>query len=138
MCGIAGIIGFDTKTLPLMLDQIRHRGPDGRGVWETENVALGHLRLSIIDLSTSANQPMIDQQNGNVIIFNGEIYNYKELKDELKSHYNFRTESDTEVILAAYAKYGVDCIRLLRGMFAMAIFDASKKELLLARDRVGI
>lgn len=138
MCGIAGVIGDDVGALPIMLDRIRHRGPDGEGHWEFDRVALGHLRLSIIDLSTAANQPMIDQESGNVLIFNGEIYNYKELKKELLGYYEFRTESDTEVILAAYSKYGVEFLKKLRGMFAIALFDSKKNELLIARDRIGI
>ena len=140
MCGIAGIIGSGRVNVSVkeMLEKIRHRGPDGLFYYEADHVAFGHARLSIIDLSTSANQPMVDPSTGNVIIFNGEIYNYLELKDTLKSQYNFLTESDTEVLLAAYAVYGINFLEHIRGMFAFALFEKKSGKVLLARDRFGI
>ena len=139
MCGITGIIGrnFNHTHLDAMVERIAHRGPDGRGKWQTEGVSLGHLRLSIIDLSDRAAQPMHCNQTGNVIVFNGEIYNYKELKAEL-SDYSFRSDSDTEVILAAYATWGVNFLSRLRGMYSIALYDNRSQNVLLARDRLGI
>ncbi len=144
MCGIAGI--FNTKKnrypsltqhLKVMGDILIHRGPDDSGVWANKNEFIGfsHRRLEIIDLKTG-HQPMQDHL-GNTICYNGEIYNYIELKEELKD-YPFKTTSDTEVILAAYNKWGFDCLNHLRGMFAFAIWDEKKQRLFLARDRFGI
>jgi asparagine synthase (glutamine-hydrolysing) len=122
-----------------MTDIIAHRGPDSEGVWVDGNVGLGHRRLSIIDLSEQAAQPMISEDRSAVITFNGEIYNYRELARSLESKgVIFSTRSDTEVILKLYATYGHGCVDHLRGMFAFAIWDRGKKELFLARDRVGI
>ena len=142
MCGIAGIYKKDSNPnlsakLDLMGDILAHRGPDDNGKWITENNKVGffHQRLSIIDLSKSAKQPMTDQ-NGNWIVFNGEIYNYKSLKNDLRE--NFFSNSDTEVILRAYKKWGKNCIKHFRGMFAFAIWDESKQELFCARDHFGI
>ncbi|MDF3047364.1 MAG: Asparagine synthetase [Candidatus Midichloriaceae bacterium] len=147
MCGILGLFqlqkALDRRTIgnyaKILSDIITHRGPDDQGVWVEENarVALAHNRLSIIDLSDNAHQPMV-ADNGLVIVFNGEIYNYIELRDSLKSHWNFRSKSDTEVILALYSKYGNDCLQYLRGMFAFAIWDPKKNKLFCARDRFGI
>jgi len=140
MCGIAGIVGYNKSgtTVHSMLEKIAHRGPDGLFYWNGENVAFGHARLSIIDLSQAANQPMIDPLTGNVIIFNGEIFNYIELREQLKSQYQFVTNSDTEVILAAYQTFGINMISRLRGMFAFALFDKHLNKVLLVRDRLGI
>ena len=140
MCGIAGIVGYNKSgtTVHSMLEKIAHRGPDGLFYWNGENVAFGHARLSIIDLSQAANQPMIDPLTGNVIIFNGEIFNYIELKEQFKNDYQFKTNSDTEVILAAYQLYGVGMFSRLRGMFAFALYDAHLKKVMIARDRMGI
>ena len=138
MCGIAGICGDVDMQVRDVLKKISHRGPDGYGEWKNEYFELGHLRLSIIDLSVSANQPMSDDQTGNQIIYNGEIYNYKELRSELASGYHFKTNSDTEAILAAYRKWGADCFSHLRGMFSIAIYDNKKNSILAARDRIGI
>jgi len=142
MCGIAGIVGLnDLETagnrIGRMNRSLAHRGPDATGVFVAEKVALGHLRLSIIDLSESANQPFFDASNRYVITFNGEIYNYLEVKRQL-SDYPFRTDSDTEVILAAYTMYGADCLSMLNGMFALAIWDRERRELFVARDRLGV
>ncbi|MCA0446049.1 MAG: asparagine synthase (glutamine-hydrolyzing) [Bacteroidetes bacterium] len=141
MCGIAGIAGqvLNPSLLTGMMDKIAHRGPDGRAKWESvSGFQLGHLRLSIIDLSAEADQPMKCPVSGNVVVFNGEIYNYLELKKELSGFYPFKTSSDTEVMLAAYLKWGDAFLSHLRGMFAFALFDLSKNSLLLARDRFGI
>lgn len=142
MCGIAGIISKDTGRISRdniikMTDAIAHRGPDGTGCWinGTGEVGLGHRRLSIIDLSTEANQPMhyLDRYS---IIFNGEIYNYPELKESLKGS-PFSTQSDTEVILALYDKYKEDCLKYMDGMFALVIYDDQTKQIFAARDRFG-
>ena len=140
MCGIAGIFGNNSTGTGIeqILGSIKHRGPDGMGYWKEDNISLGHARLSIIDLSAEGNQPMTDHNNGNVIICNGEIYNYLEIKNKLKGVYPFRTSTDTEVVLAAYQVYGIDLFKELRGMFAFALYDKAKQKVLLARDRFGI
>ena len=121
-----------------MCDVLAHRGPDGSGVWTTRGVGLGHRRLSIIDLEGSS-QPMHSADGRAVIVFNGEIYNYRELRAELKSGgAQFRTEGDTETILAAWQRWGPDCLSRLNGMFAFAIYDLPTKQLFLARDRLGV
>ncbi len=144
MCGIAGILNLEGKYydgldrhLNVMNELQIHRGPDGKGTWSHKNkhIGLAHRRLSIIDLSTG-DQPMKDRY-GNILVFNGEIYNYIELKQEL-SEYSFQTSSDTEVILAAYQKWGEDCVDHFEGMFAFALWDESKQKLFCARDRFGI
>lgn len=145
MCGIFGFVsdsprppGVSSAELDLGLDRIRHRGPDGTGKWVSPDgqVGLGHVRLSIIDLETGA-QPMHSDDGRYTIIYNGEIYNYIELRDELGGS-DFRTRSDTEVVLRAFARWGPDCVNRLRGMFAIAIWDAAEQKLFLARDRFGI
>lgn len=140
MCGIAGITGKNKVDIPIegMLNKIKHRGPDGLFYWGNQEVALAHARLSIIDLSSDANQPMLDPETGNGIVFNGEIYNYKEIKREIGSRYDFKTSSDTEVILAAYNLYGIHFLERLQGMFAFALYDQSKNKVLCVRDRFGI
>ncbi len=144
MCGIAGIYNFKAQkikglvlSLELMNELQAHRGPDGEKIWvhSQEHVGFAHRRLSIIDLETGV-QPMMDK-SGNVLCFNGEIYNYLELKEELRG-YSFKTRSDTEVILAAYQKWGIDCVNHFRGMFAFALWDEEKGQLFCARDRFGI
>jgi len=143
MCGIAGIFNkkgigqFDIKLVERMNDIQRHRGPDDEGIWMHSNQHAGfaHRRLSIIDLETGK-QPMTDSAS-NTICYNGEIYNYIELRQEL-SGYQFSTTSDTEVILAAYQRWGTDCVNHLRGMFAFAIWDEKEGRLFCARDRFGI
>ena len=144
MCGIAGKINFANEApvslseIEAMLRPMRHRGPDGQGIHLDGNVGLGHLRLSIIDLDTGA-QPMTNEDRTVWIVFNGEIYNFRELREQLlaKGHV-FKSKSDTEVIIHAYEEYGVDCVAKLRGMFAFAIWDSKRRRLFLARDRVGI
>lgn len=140
MCGIAGIIATNSENyesgLARMLERLKHRGPDGSGVFAFPNCALGHTRLSIIDLATGA-QPMLDKAKSLAVTFNGEIYGYKELRDELASDYAFETSSDTEVILAAYRKYGEAMIDKLPGMFAFGLWDESQQKFFAARDRFG-
>jgi asparagine synthetase B (glutamine-hydrolysing) len=140
MCGIAGIIG-DYKEIQLdaMLASQHHRGPDATGKYfDAGFAALGHNRLAIIDLSAQSNQPFIDNSGRYVIVFNGEIYNYIELKSDLQNQYDFKTESDTEVLLAAYIIYGKECLHKCNGMFAFAIWDKQEKKLFAARDRFGV
>jgi asparagine synthase (glutamine-hydrolysing) len=142
MCGIAGYIDLNslaTETvIKQMTDAISHRGPDGFGHKLFGNIAIGHRRLSIIDLSSGA-QPMSDSSGNIWITFNGELYNYLELKNELITiGYKFRTSSDTEVIIYAYQKWGETCLQKFRGMFAFAIVDLTKKKLFIARDHFGI
>jgi asparagine synthase (glutamine-hydrolysing) len=141
MCGICGWVSCsgrqtDSSTLKKMTSVLRHRGPDDSGYWLSKNVALGHTRLSIIDVDTGS-QPMVDD-SGCVIVFNGEIYNFREIRRTLtKRGVLFRTSSDTEVILKAYNFWGESCVQQLDGMFAFAIVDPNNKRLFLARDRLG-
>ena len=145
MCGIGGIVSLGSEAIPdlearleLMNHLQRHRGPDGQGRWthRSGSAGLAHRRLSIIDLQ-AGDQPMRDA-SGNVIVYNGEIYNYLELREELGADEGFSTESDTEVILHAYRRWGRDCVRRLRGMFAFALWDEKNQRLFCARDRFGI
>ncbi len=144
MCGIFGKMFFDrTRTvspedLHQMSKTLAHRGPDGEGVWTGDNVGLAHRRLAIIDLRPEAGQPMCNEDGTVWITFNGEIYNFQELRADLQSHgHVFRTNSDTEAIVHAYEQYGRECLDRLRGMFAFAIWDSRSKTLFVARDRVG-
>ena len=144
MCGITGTVFFDKErtidpaVLKTMTDSIHHRGPDDEGFFIEGNVGLGFRRLSIIDLTTG-HQPLANEDDTVWIIFNGEIYNYQELQDNLiKQGHVFRTKSDTETIVHLYEQYGTDCLQYLRGMFGFAIWDARKKQLFCARDRFGI
>ncbi len=121
-----------------MVSCLTYRGPDADGIYLDEKISLGHNRLSIIDLSKSANQPMLDNKEELIIVFNGEIYNFQELKKELEDEYQFKTKSDTEVILAGYRKWGRNLAEHLNGMFAFAIWDKRNQSLLCARDRAGI
>ena len=146
MCGIAGIVSIKAEPivhlegqLEIMNWLIRHRGPDGEGIWADPNaiVGLAHRRLSIIDLSPTGAQPMV-ADNGTVISFNGEVYNYIELQRKLRDRWRFKSRSDTETVLAAYDRYGDDFLAELRGMFAFALWDQRRRRLLCARDRFGI
>ncbi|MFN8369795.1 MAG: asparagine synthase (glutamine-hydrolyzing) [Bacteriovoracaceae bacterium] len=147
MCGIAGIIALNSdkrisaverSELAGMLSLINNRGPDGFGFWSDSysNVLFGHVRLSIIDLALGK-QPMVDTNSNLAITFNGEIYNFLELKKTYLTSYPFKTNSDTEVILALYDKFGEDFPKYLRGMFALAIYDGKKNKVILARDHIG-
>jgi asparagine synthase (glutamine-hydrolysing) len=161
MCGIAGILSraeFDLPALAAMGDAMVHRGPDGEGFVVSDlrsplemtrrprpltgagpSVGLAHRRLSIIDLSTNNDQPLVDEAGEFAIALNGEIYNYRELRAELeRSGHKFRTTGDTEVALRAYAEWGVDCVQRFVGMWAFAILDRRERRLVLSRDRFGI
>lgn len=139
MCGICGFNWKDEHLVSRMSGSIAHRGPDQEGIFCDDNISLGHRRLSIIDLSEQGRQPMFNEDSTVCLVFNGEIYNYKELQKDLKTKgHVFRGKSDSEVILHGYEEYGVDCLQHLRGMFAFAIYDMSKKSLFIARDRIGI
>lgn len=143
MCGIVGIVEISDKNdvINEMIDTLAHRGPDDQGAWlsTSRRVVLGHTRLSIIDLSPSGHQPMSYACGRYWITFNGEVYNYRELRQQLEQcGHSFLSATDTEVILAAYAQWGPDCVLRLRGMFAFAIWDELEQTLFLARDRFGI
>ena len=143
MCGICGIYNYRNNepiqkdVLERMTQSLIHRGPDAEGFFVQGNIGLGHRRLSIIDL-LGGNQPMYGDDKNVVIVYNGEIYNYIELRNELKSlGFKFATDSDTEVIIKAYQAWGLDFQNKLNGMWAFALWDNRKKELLLSRDRIG-
>jgi asparagine synthase (glutamine-hydrolysing) len=143
MCGIAGIISSkinrETETNVWdMLNSIQHRGPDSSNIFKSDYCVLGHNRLSIIDLSVDANQPMTSNCGRYTIVFNGEIYNYQDLKNLLKNDYVFKTHSDTEVILAAFIKFKKDLLNKLNGMFSFLIWDNSEQKVFIARDRFGV
>lgn len=144
MCGIVGQLNFDNSPvspiiLKKMTDVIKHRGPDGEGHWIEENIGFGHRRLSIIDLSPAGHQPMVCTDNRYVLTYNGEIYNFRELRTELEAKgYWFRSETDSEVVLNALSEWGTDALLKFNGMFALALWDRREKKLLLARDRYGI
>lgn len=138
MCAINGITQKNTARVSEMNRATIHRGPDGSRIWEDEHITLGHNRLAIIDLTERASQPMHDERGRYHIVFNGEIYNYRELKEELKAHYTFKTESDTEVLLASYVVWGEKMLEKLEGIFALGIWDSEKRELLLVRDHMGV
>jgi asparagine synthase (glutamine-hydrolysing) len=150
MCGIVGVFSFRNngfrvteRYLTSMRDAMAHRGPDGWGNWISpdERVGLGHRRLSIIDLSNDAAQPMSNEDGSLWIVFNGEIYNHAAIRAELErfgGHHWKTDHSDTEVILHAFEQWGIDCLQKFRGMFAIALWDAREGQLWLIRDRVGI
>ncbi len=144
MCGICGELRFDgtrpaQQVITDMVARLERRGPDDEGTYADGPVALGHRRLSIIDLSARSSQPMVDRELGLALVFNGAIYNYPELREQLRGKgYRFFSAGDSEVILKAYAEWGADCPRHLHGMFAFAIWDLNRQSLFLARDRFGI
>ena len=138
MCGIAGFTGKgDDHVLKNMISAIRHRGPDARITFHDKDVSLAHARLSILDLRQEGNQPMFSSDRQLSIVFNGEIYNYLQLKKELSAKYSFKTTTDTEVLLYLYKEYGVNMLDKINGMFVFALFDFEKKELFIAKDRMG-
>lgn len=145
MCGIVGILGLQKELTPTHIKRLQlalqlqsHRGPDASSIWSNSQVALGHNRLSIIDLSSAANQPFFREDLGLTIVFNGEIYNYQSLKSELESHgYQFTTNSDTEVLLVAYRHFGQTVCEVLVGMFVFLIYDHRDNSVFAARDRFG-
>lgn len=144
MCGIAGIINLNNNpveksNLQKMIDILRHRGPDGDGVFIDKNIGLAHVRLSIIDLSDMAHQPMSYENENYWIIHNGEVYNYIELRQELEKHgFKFKSTSDTEIILASYIKWGENCVNKFNGMWAFVIYDKKNKKIFASRDRFGV
>jgi asparagine synthase (glutamine-hydrolysing) len=145
MCGLCGVVAFDRpadrRAVETMLDALAHRGPDGRGVFaDDENgVCLGHLRLAIIDLSDAGLEPFSSADGAQQLVFNGEIYNYLELREELRAKgHRFRSETDTEVILAGYREWGDRCVERFNGMWAFAIWDRARRALFCSRDRLGI
>lgn len=145
MCGICGKLYFDNETpveqslIDSMTDIMEHRGPDDRGTFASGGVGLGHRRLSVIDLSPLGRQPMTNEDGTVMVVFNGEVYNYLELRDELlRLGHSFRSSTDTEVIVHAYEEYGTAFVERLNGMFAIGVWDERKKELVLARDRLGV
>ena len=144
MCGITGLIHLDgapvsPAILKKMTDAISHRGPDGEGQWVDRNIGLGHRRLAIIDLSPAGHQPMVSSDHRYVITYNGEIYNYRELRAELEAEgFRFRSQSDTEVLLNSISAWGTKALDKLNGMFAFALWDKQEQKLLVARDRYGI
>src|SRR5258706_10884683 len=143
MCGIVGILSskkIAREQITLLTAKLSHRGPDAQGIYlnDSETVAFGHTRLSIIDLSIEANQPFFSSNGRYVIVYNGEIYNYQDIRKELESkEIQFRTNSDTEVIIEGFAYWGTGIVARLAGMFAFAIYDLSEKRIFFARDRIG-
>ncbi len=143
MCGICGIVDFSGQpakesALRRMMTRMKHRGPDDDGVFVDGPVGLGHVRLSIIDLSSAGHQPMASEDGRFVMVYNGEIYNYIELREELAEFLHFRTRTDTEVLLNAFRHWGPDCLHRLNGMFSFAVYDKKERTLFAARDRFGI
>lgn len=142
MCGINGIVSRDKnkeKLIHEMNEKIVHRGPNAEGVFVDDEVALGQRRLSIIDLSDNGNQPIYNEDKTILVVFNGEIYNYQELREELlKAGHKFLTDTDTEVLVHGYEEWGYELVEKLRGMFAFCIYDQVKKNLFMARDHFGI
>ena len=144
MCGVTGLIHLDNSPVSLsvlqeMTEAIAHRGPDGEGHWIEGNVGLGHRRLSIIDLSIAGYQPIVSADHRYWLSYNGEVYNFRELRKELKAKgYWFRSKTDTEVVLNALVEWGTKALIRFNGMFAFALWDRKEQSLLLARDRYGI
>lgn len=144
MCGITGIFNLNrapisVDVLKRMTDTLKHRGPDGEGFWTDSYIGFGHRRLSIIDLSPLGNQPMKTDDNNFIITYNGEVYNFQEIRSELeRKGYKFKSRTDTEVVLNSFKEWGADCVNKFNGMFAFSIWDVKKDQLFLARDRYGI
>ena len=138
MCGITGFTWEDKQLIKSITNCISHRGPDSEGYFTDKGISLGHRRLSIIDLSEKGKQPMFNEDGTIVIVFNGEIYNFKSLKADLeKKGYKFKSNSDTEVIIHGYEEYGVNICSKLDGMFAFGLWDKNNNKLIIARDRIG-
>src|SRR6185312_8848376 len=141
MCGICGSVGAPDARVRVraMLGQLVYRGPDGEGLWNDDQVALGHRRLSIVDLSDAGRQPMLTADSALVAVVNGEIYNYPDLRAELELQgARFASNSDSEVVLHCYRAWGVNGLKRLSGMFAFALYDRPLRRLVIARDRLGI
>ena len=138
MCGICGFYGFEDKiVLKRMVKSIAHRGPDDTGVYTDKDISLGHTRLSIIDLSKRGRQPMSNEDGTIWIVYNGETYNFMDLRKILEKNHDFYSNTDTEVLIHAYEEYGIDFIKKLRGMFAFALYDSERGNVILARDPIG-
>lgn len=138
MCGINGFNFKNPDLITKMNQLISHRGPDDSDIWVGKDFSLGHDRLAVIDLSPRGRQPMWDVEHTIAVVFNGEIYNFKELRAGLENKYQFVSQSDTEVIIYAYKEWGIDCLKKFNGIFALSIYDARQQEIILARDRVGV
>lgn len=138
MCGIVGFNWNDKKLLKKMMDEISYRGPDDSGTYEDENITLGHNRLSIIDLSKAGKQPMCNEEGNIWITFNGEIYNFQDIKKSLEKNHEFKSKTDTEVIIHLYEEKGIDFVKYLKGDFALFIYDSKNKKGYLARDKAGV
>ena len=142
MCGISGIINFKNKPLPSLVDEmnnsIKYRGPDHQAVWSNEFCSSGIVRLKILDLSNNSNQPFLDNERKISIIYNGEIYNFKSLKEKYFYDQKFKSGGDGEIILFLYRKFGISFIEKLKGMFSIFICDTKEKKTYLIRDRFGI
>src|SRR5215470_590872 len=156
MCGIAGAVGrihedsappapggaeWLTRLVARISDAERHRGPDGSGLWHTtgQEVVFGHRRLAILDLSEAGAQPMVDRESGCAITYNGEIYNFREIRRELEAlGEEFRSSGDTEILLKAYRRWGIESVKRLRGIFALALWDPRSRAVHLVRDQMGI
>jgi Asparagine synthase (glutamine-hydrolyzing) len=144
MCGICGIVNFDGQpvsdnSISKMMQLIKHRGPNDEGKYVEENLGMGFVRLSIIDLSSKGHQPMLDKSGRYSITHNGEVYNYLEIKNTLlKKGYTFKSGTDTEVILNSYIEWGEDCLHKFNGMWSFVIYDKIEKSLFISRDRFGI
>lgn len=141
MCGITGLLQFSgsvPQIVSAMNAALAHRGPDSEGIWTEGPISLGHRRLAIIDLSDAGRQPMASADGRYQMVFNGELYNYRELREELATQYPFHTQTDSEVLLAAFAVWGVACLPRLKGMFAFAVWDREAQALFIARDRLGV
>ena len=140
MCGIAGFSGEGNESdLHRMIAELKHRGPDHQAVCLSEETGMAHARLSIIDINSRSNQPFFNSDKSVVLVYNGEIYNYKELRESLRKEHglSFHTNSDTEVLLGMYEVHGENFLDQLNGMFAFALYDFRKKQMMLARDRMG-
>ena len=138
MCGICGITWNDQNLIRSMGQGIKHRGPEQEGFYIDDSISMCCERLKILDLSENAKQPLHNEDSSIWVVLNGEIYNFQEIKKELESKHRFYTNADTEVIVHAYEEYGEDCVHKLNGMFSFAIWDENNKQLMLARDRLGI
>ena len=139
MCGICGMTWHDEALVEKMAAQLAHRGPDQQGVYCADGISLAHRRLSIIDLSEKGRQPMSNEDGTLWLVFNGEIYNFQELRQNLEQKgHRFVSHADSEVVIHAHEEYGIDALQHLRGMFAYALYDTKEQRLLLVRDRLGI
>ena len=141
MCGIFGVINkkIEREVADKCVDRMSHRGPDGRGIWQEGGTTLGHRRLAILDLSEKGTQPMLYDNGRYVLAFNGEIYNFVEIRDKLeKKGYEFTSDSDSEVILAAFVEWKERCLDRFNGMWAFLIWDRSEERLFISRDRFGV